>query len=102
VELGSLALDRPSRLKPNPDDIPMALSALVALSQFDKAQWRAVIQEYGWPLEVKNTESTRDIVGKILRHLEVDPDARKKLKVAAQRKSDVSPELMNALSFLLK
>jgi hypothetical protein len=81
----------------------MALSALVSLSQFDKAQWRAVIEEYGFPVEVRAAESTRDVVGKLLKHLEQDADARKKLKQAVERsKSGISPELMNALDFLLK
>ena len=103
VELENLKYRPTSRPKPNPSDIPMALSALVALSQFDKTQWRAVIDEYRFPIEVKNTESTRDIVGKILRHLEQDPEARRRLKQAVQRtKSDVNPELMTALNFLLK
>jgi hypothetical protein len=103
AELENLKLRPPSRPKPNTADIPMALSALVALSQFDKSQWRAVIEEYRFPLEVKNTESTRDIVGKILRHLEQDPEARKKLRNAVHRtKSDINPELMTALNFLLK
>jgi hypothetical protein len=88
---------------PNPSTIPVALSALIALSQFDKAQWRAVIDEFGFPIQVRTTESTRDIVGKILRHLEKDESARIKLKQSAQRsKSEISPELMNALNFLLK
>jgi hypothetical protein len=102
VDLDGLSFDMLSRSKPNPADIPMALSALASLSQFDKNQWRAVIHEYDLPLEVRPAESTRDIVGKILRHLEVDKDARNRLRHAAQRKSDVSPELMNALSFLLR
>jgi len=103
VNLEQLTYRQPSRQKPNPSDIPMALSALVALSQFDKAQWRTVIEEYKFPIEVRNTESTRDIVGKILRHLEQDPEARRRLKQAVQRtKSDVNPELMTALNFLLK
>jgi hypothetical protein len=102
VELAGLDLGVAARRPPNPADIPMALSALAALSQFDKSQWRAVIQEYGLPVAVKNTESTRDIVGKLLRHLEVDPESRRKLTHAAQRKTDVSPELMTALSALLK
>ncbi|MET4608523.1 hypothetical protein ABIB90_008029 [Bradyrhizobium sp. JR4.1] len=103
VELENLVLRPPSRPKPSAADVPMALGALVALSQFDKAQWRAVIEEYKFPLEVKNTESTRDIVGKILRHLEQDPEARRKLRHAVQRtKSEVNPELMSALNALLK
>jgi hypothetical protein len=102
VELSKLAV-APTRSKPNPSDIPMALSALVALSQIDKAQWRAVIDEYKLPISVLSTESTRDVVGKILRHLEKDAEARRRLKQAAQRsRPDISPELMNALNFLLK
>lgn len=102
VELDGLNFDILPQRRPNPSEIPMALSALAALSQFDKSQWRAVIGEYGLPIEVKATESTRDIVGKILRHLEIDAEARNKLKHAAQRKTDVSPELMTALSSLLR
>jgi len=103
VSLEELTFRQPTQKKPNPSDIPMALSALVALSQFDKTQWRAVIEEYKFPIEVRNTESTRDIVGKILRHLEQDPEARRRLRQAVQRtKSDVNPELMTALNFLLK
>jgi hypothetical protein len=103
VPLEQLGRSGSLRTKPDPSSIPMALSALVALSQFDKAQWRAMVKEYGFPIEVRTTESTRDIVGKILRHLEQDEDARRRLRSAAQRsKSDISPELMNALNFLLK
>ena len=102
VDLDDLKIEKSGQIKPNPSDIPMALSALVALAQIDKSQWRAVIQEYSFPIQVRTTESTRDIVGKILRHLEQDAESRKKLKNAAQRKTDVSPELMNALNFLLK
>lgn len=84
-------------------DIPIALSALVALSQFDKAQWKSVIEEYGLPIAVKDTESRRDVLGKVLKHLEQNSESRAKLKQAAGKsKSDLSPELMNALNFLLK
>ncbi len=103
VNLEELTYRPPIQKKPNIADIPMALSALAALSQFDKTQWRTVIEEYKIPIEVRNTESTRDIVGKILRQLEKDPEARRRLKQAVQRtRSDVNPELMTALNFLLK
>jgi hypothetical protein len=103
VNLEELTYRQPAQKKPSIADIPMALSALAALSQFDKTQWRTVIEEYKLPIEVRNTESTRDIVGKILRQLEKDPEARRRLKQAVQRtRSDVNPELMTALNFLLK
>jgi hypothetical protein len=102
VELNSLQIDARARSRQDTSDIPIALGALVALSSFDKAQWRAVISEYNLPVEVKATESTRDIVGKILRQLHRDPESRRKLKVAAQQRPGVSPELIKALDFLLK
>ena len=103
VELDELKLETPGQRAANLADVPMALSALVALSQFDKAQWRSVIQTYGLPIEVRDTESRRDVLGRILKHLEQDAESRAKLKQAVKlRRSDVSAELMNALDFLLK
>jgi hypothetical protein len=103
VNLSLLVEANQARRKPSASTIPMALSALTALSQFSKDQWRAIIEEYRFPIEVRQAESTRDVVGKILRHLEKDPEARRKLKQGVRRsKSDVSPELMNALNQLLK
>jgi hypothetical protein len=84
-------------------DLPIALSALVAVSSFKKTQWEAVIKEYRLPIQVKPAESTRDVLGKIVQHLAQDPESRKRVKQAAQRaRPDASPELMNALDFLLK
>lgn len=84
-------------------DLPVALSALVAVSNFKKSQWEAVIKEYRLPIQIKPAESTRDVLGKIVQHLAQDPESRKRVKQAAQRaRSDISPELMNALDFLLK
>jgi hypothetical protein len=84
-------------------DLPIALSALVAVSSFKKPQWEAVIKEYRLPIIVRPAESTRDVLGKIVQHLAQDPESRKRVKQAAQRsRPDISPELMNALDFLLK
>ena len=103
VELEDLVLGNQVRAVSSITDIPVALSALVALSKFDKMQWRAIIKEYNLPLEVKSTESGRDVVGKILRHLEQNPESRLKIQSAVHKdKPDVSLELMNALNYLLK
>lgn len=92
-----------ARHRPDTSDIPFALSALVALSKFDKAQWRTIIEEFKLPIEVRHTESTRDVVGKILRVLERDAEARRRLQMSVKKsRPDISPELMNALNFLLK
>jgi hypothetical protein len=84
-------------------ELPVALSALVAVSNFKKSDWEAVIKEYRLPIEVRSAESTRDVLGKIVQHLAQDAESRKRVKQAAQRaRPDISPELKNALDFLLK
>jgi hypothetical protein len=81
----------------------MALSTLVALSRFDKAQWLDIIQQYNFPIEVRPRDASRDILGKLLNHLEQDSESRQRLSVDAQKgRSDTSPELMKALQLLLK
>lgn len=92
----------PSKKKPDAESIPIALSTLIALSDFDKGQWLNLIQEYGLPIEVRPRDASRDILGKILKHLEQNPDARKKLVQSTNKdRSETSPELLRALQFLL-
>jgi hypothetical protein len=103
VPLAGLANLAALRADLKSSDLPVALSALVAVSNFKKSQWEAVIKIYRLPVQVKSTESTRDVLGKIVQHLAQDPESRKRVKQAAQRaRSDISPELMSALDFLLK
>jgi hypothetical protein len=91
--------------RPRPDaaSIPMALSTLVALSRFDKAQWLEIIDQYDFPIDIRPRDASRDILGKLLNHLEQNPESRNRLSVEAQKgRSDTSPELMKALQLLLK
>lgn len=91
------------RQRPDTANIPVALSTLVALSTVDKHQWQAVIAEYGFPIEIRPRDASRDILGKLLNYLEENPDARKRLRTTAPTsRSDISPELMTALQHLLK
>lgn len=84
-------------------DVPRALSMLVALSSFDKAQWMQVIRDNNFPIEVRPRDASRDIMGKILNYLEADPEARAKLAKSTNRpRSSTSTELAQALEFLLK
>lgn len=84
-------------------DVPRALSMLVALSSFDKSQWLKVIEAYDFPIQIRPRDASRDIMGKILNHLESNPDAREKLARNSSRlRSKTSPELAQALEFLLK
>lgn len=91
------------RLAPNETEIPVALSTLVSLSRVDKQQWMALIKDLRFPVEVRPRDASRDILGKLLRYLEVNAEARKKLSESAKRKApSASPELMSALASLLK
>lgn len=84
-------------------DVPRALSMLVALSHFDKDQWMQVADELRLPVDIRSRDASRDIMWKILRYLEANPEARNRLTHSATRqRSQTSPELSQALQFLLK
>lgn len=92
-----------SRRHPEPSEIPLALSTLVALADIDKGQWIDFIRVNSFPIDVRPRDASRDVVGKLLRYLEQTPEARKKItNIAAHARSQTSPELQKALDFLLK
>jgi hypothetical protein len=87
----------------NTGEMAVSLSTLVELSRVDKQQWISFIHELGFPLEIRPRDASRDILGKLLSYLEVDASARERLKSRASAKGSVaSPELMKALSSLLR
>lgn len=87
----------------NRDDIPLALNALLSLSSIDKREWANLIRELNFPIEVTSSQSTRDVVGKLLTFLEHEPAARDILSRRVKSKSARgSPELLRALNALLK
>ncbi|MES0098637.1 hypothetical protein [Mesorhizobium sp. M0019] len=101
--LDELSEPKPARAPVDAKDVPMALSTLLALSEFDKSQWQQFITDFRLPIEVRPRDASRDILGKILTYLEKNPAARKSMSNAARHSpSDTSPELMRALQFLLK
>lgn len=85
------------------EEIKIGLSHLVALSRVDKQQWISLIREHEFPVDIRPRDASRDILGKLLRYLEKNPNAREELmrKSPADSK-ETSPELMKALSSLLK
>src|SRR5689334_3872207 len=74
--LDEFNLSRARRSKPEPATIPMALTTLLALSDFDKSQWLRLIDEYSFPISIRARDATRDIIGKLLNYLETHPEAR--------------------------
>lgn len=89
--------------KLNSSQMAVSLSTLVELSRVDKQQWLAFIKELGFSIEVGPRDGARNVLGKLLSYLEINKDAREKLRTkAASKGSEASPELMKALSSLLK
>ncbi len=83
-------------------DLPIALSALLSLSRIDKVEWLNLISELNLPVEIRPRDASRDILGKVLRVLERDPEARLQLSRKVKGKeAAASPELARALSSLL-
>lgn len=97
--IGSPIVRTESRSK---DDLPIALSALLRLSRIDKNEWIELIKELGLHIEVRPRDASRDILGKVLKVLESEPDARERLQRRVRNKeAHGSPELARALSSLL-
>lgn len=93
----------PRRREVDQSSIPVALSTLVALNDIDKRQWISFIDENQFPIEIRARDASRDILGKLLRYLEQNPEARGRLTNAAQReRTSTAPELRRALDLLLK
>jgi hypothetical protein len=103
VELGDWTLPVGPRLQSDSASVPVALSTLVALSRFDRNQWSALIKEFDLPVRIDPKNSSRDIVGKILRYLESSAEARNRLvHQASKNRAETSPELLRALESLLR
>lgn len=84
------------------EDLPLALALLFELSKFDKTQWVQLISEFSFDIEVGPRDSSRDLVGKVLRYLSERPEARNMLvRKVKSRETKGSPELARALSSLL-
>ena len=79
------------------------LKLLIALSNYSKQEWMDLTRSLGLTIDVRPRDASRDIMGKVLSALEDHPDAIERLqKSVRNRESHGSPELANALSFLLK
>jgi len=80
-----------------------SLKLLIELSNYSKKEWLDLTRSLGLDVDVRPRDASRDIMGKVLNALEDHPDAIKRLQRSVRnRESHGSPELANALSFLLK
>jgi hypothetical protein len=85
------------------DNEGLPLNALVELSRFSKQEWLNLVVELGLEVDIRSRDASRDILGKVLKALEEQPEATERLKKSVkERRSEGSPELAKALSLLLK
>lgn len=90
--------------KNDTNQIGLSISALVGLANVGKAQLVAFIKEMNYPISIRPADAARDVIGKILSYLEKNQTAQEQLKahVESSKESQASPELLKALSSLLK
>lgn len=91
-----------SRRQTQTPEITVNLSTLMQLSRLAKKHWQAYIEDNELPISIGKRDSSRDILGKLLRYLDKNPQARDNLtRQAAKKQTKASPELTKALAFLL-
>lgn len=90
--------------KPDPSQVVVNLHTLYALSKIDKNQWKALINdELNLQIIITPRDSTRDILGKLFKYLEENPDAVDMIKQRTKRVESNKPSaLSQALDILLK
>lgn len=82
--------------------IAVNLTTLAELSRLNKREWQAVINYYALPVPIKTTDSTRDLLGRLLNFLEKNPQERERIrKQASPSSAEASPELLRAFKVLL-
>src|SRR5437016_940294 len=83
IEVGDLSFVSANLLNGNGTgkaNAAVSLNILFELSRFDKEDWGAIIEENNFPIPIRPRDSSRDLIGKLLRHLEQNVEARERLK----------------------
>ena len=88
--------------KPSQANIAVNLQTLVALSEYNKKEWIQFIKDFDLPIYILKSYSVRDIIVKLLSFLKDNKEAQKKLIEKATNKTEYSPELLKALSIIMK
>ena len=80
----------------------VGINTLANLSKIDKKQWLNLIEEHGFDIPVRARDANRDIIGKLLRYIDKNENAKEAIqKSAEQSDSTSSHELNRALSILM-
>lgn len=83
-------------------NVGISLSALAALSKYNKLDWEQVVRDFELPLEIRPRDGARDVMGKIITYLaENDAERERVARKSSPLNPDRPSELSNALHFLL-
>jgi hypothetical protein len=90
--------------KPDANQVAVNLQTLMQLSKIEKQQWKSLIyDDYGFKINITPRDSSRDILGKLLKYLEDSPNAIAILKQRTKRSDASGPSALSlALEALLK
>lgn len=83
-------------------NVGISLSALAALSKYNKLDWEQIVRDFELPLEIRPRDGARDVMGKIITYLaENDAERERVARKSSSGDSEQPSELSNALHFLL-
>ena len=82
--------------------VAVNLKTLHSLSKIGRKEWLKLIADYGFQIDVKPRDSSRNIMGKILNYLDANPEAVDTLKRKAKETFEKPSALSRALDILLQ
>ena len=83
--------------------IAVNIHTLHTLSKIEKRQWIAFVEEFKFPINIDNRDSSRNIMGKILSFLDANPSAVNLIKNKSKASKSAPPSaLTQALDILLR
>jgi hypothetical protein len=93
--------DWPKNGGPDKQKLSVGLTLLLQLAKINKSEWLDFIKEHQFPVAVSTRDSSRNILGKLLKYLHDHPEAQSKIKISSDKSSGTSPELLRTLKALM-
>lgn len=106
IEMDKVVLCEPDasvkRTEMSDSELIVNLDTMVRLSSIDKQQWLDFVKLNNIAIDIRPRDASRDILGKILRFLDANPEAKYRLQNKVETiSSESSQQLTTALRLLL-
>jgi hypothetical protein len=102
MELSKLANSLQNKDVDEAKQFTPSIMTLYALSKTSKQEWRKRIIEYGFPINISPRDSSRDIIGKLFKYLDNNPEAQNIMKTKVKDTKKEQSALDKALDILLE